>query len=189
MTAQTTVLQNVLPAHLAARQKLNLGCGRKQFEDAVNVDIVGDTKPDIVINLDRTPWPLPDSQFREVCAYDVIEHLDDVVATMEEIHRVCQPGALVHVTVPHYSCVNAFTDPTHRHYFSASSFNYFTGENEFSFYSKARFRMNKRMVIFYPSLSNRVVSRLSNRFVNTYEQRWAWVFPAWYLYFLLEVVK
>ena len=77
-------------------------------------------------------WPLPDDHFKTVFAYDVLEHLDDLVATMEDIHRVCQPGAVLTVTVPHFSCANAFTDPTHRHYFGLRSFNYFTGDNEFA---------------------------------------------------------
>ena len=30
---------------------------------------------------------------------------------------------------------------------------------------------------------------LANRWVDAWEQRWAWVFPAWFLFFKLEVVK
>jgi 2-polyprenyl-3-methyl-5-hydroxy-6-metoxy-1,4-benzoquinol methylase len=44
-----------------------------------------------------------------VHAYDVLEHVDDVAETLEEIHRICRPGASLHVTVPHFSSANAFT--------------------------------------------------------------------------------
>ena len=91
--------------------KLNLGCGLKRIADALNVDIVSRVGPDIVCNLDRRPWPFLDSQFSEVFAYDVIEHCDDVIATMEEIHRVSTDNAIVHITVPHFSSSNTFTDP------------------------------------------------------------------------------
>jgi hypothetical protein len=108
---------------------------------------------------------------------------------MEEIHRVCRDGAVVRITVPHYSCCNAFTDPTHRHYFAASSFDYFTGEHQFSYYSKCRFRRRTTQIVFAHTLLNKVVHRLANRFAAEYERRWAWIFPAWFLYFELEVAK
>lgn len=168
---------------------LNLGCGRKHIPGAVNLDVTADTAPDVVHDLDVTPWPFPDGCFSEVLAYDVIEHLHDIVAAMEQIHRVSRDGAVVKITVPHFSCANAFTDPTHRHYFGWFSFDYFTGENEFPFYTRARFRRRRTQLIFVPNLVNKLAWRLANRYPRRYEQRWAWIFPAWYLYFELEVLK
>jgi hypothetical protein len=131
---------------------LNLGSGRKPRAGALNVDVTSTTNPELVCDLDRTPWPLPDAHFTEVHAYDVVEHLVDVVRTMEEIHRVCLPGAHVFITVPHFSSANSFTDPTHRHHFSARSMQYFTDEHELGFYSSARFRAPQTQIIFNPSL-------------------------------------
>ncbi len=171
------------------KKVLHLGAGRKYHPDAVNVDLVAATKPDVVHNLDVAPWPLPNDHFKEVWAYDVIEHLTDVVCAMEEIHRVCENGAVVKITVPHFSCANAFTDPTHKHYFSVASFNYFTGDHEFGFYTDRRFRKRTAQMVFYPTLTNKLVRRLANRWPVGYERAWAWTFPAWFLYFELEVVK
>ena len=168
---------------------LHLGCGLKKLPGAVNVDLVASVQPDLVHNLDQRPWPLPDNHFREVLAYDVIEHLDDIVGTMEEIHRVCTDGAIVKLTVPHFSCANAFTDITHRHYFSSASFHYFTGENEFPFYSAARFERKVSKIVFRSTLVDRAVWQLANRWPGAYERRWAWIFPAWFLYFELQVKK
>ncbi len=178
-----------LPDSLAHLKKLVLGAGRKKKPDAVNVDIVSSTEPDIRHNLNRMPWPLPSDWFDECDLYDVIEHLEDVVAAMEEIHRVCRNGAVVRITVPHFSSANAFTDPTHRHYFSRFSFNYFTGEHEFSYYSNLRFRSRCGQIVFAMTFLNKLVYRLANRFPAEYERRWAWIFPAWFLYFELEVIK
>jgi SAM-dependent methyltransferase len=178
-----------LPLNLQSRTTLNLGCGLKHVPEAVNLDITRDTNPDVVHDLNQAPWPLPDNHFREVLAYDVIEHLEDFIAAMEEIHRVCSEGAVVRITVPHFSCANAYTDPTHRRLFGYFSFDYVTGENEIQFYSRARFRKLSSRMIFYPSLLNKLVWRLANRYPTGYEQRWAWIFPAWYLYFELEVTK
>ncbi len=168
---------------------LNLGSGTKPRPGALNVDVTARTQPDLVHDLDKTPWPLPDSYFNEVHAYDVVEHLRDIPRTMEEIHRVCAPGARVFITVPHFSSANSFTDPTHRHHFSARSMLYFTDEHKLGFYSTARFRQQQALIVFGQSLTNRFVHRLANRFVIPYEERWAWIFPAWFLYFELEALK
>jgi SAM-dependent methyltransferase len=187
MTARTPI--TITSDFLADRKKLLLGSGNKKQPDAVNVDIVASTGPDLCYNVNCMPWPLPSDRFEECSAYDVVEHLDDTVAIMEEIHRVCRDGAVVRITVPHFSCVNAFTDPTHRHYFSSSSFHYFTGEHEFSFYTNHRFKRRSSRIVFAPTILNKIIHRLANRFPDEYERRWAWIFPAWFLYFELEVVK
>ncbi len=167
---------------------LNLGAGRKRRPDAVNVDLVASTDPELVWDLNNLPWPLPSGHFREVLAYDVIEHLDDIIGVMEEIHRVCSPGALVKITLPHFSCANSYTDPTHRHHFSWFTFHYFTGENQWDFYTARRFKRVGSHLHFYPSLLNKLIWRLANRYPGMYERRWAWMFPAWFLSFELEVI-
>lgn len=178
-----------LPPPLTDRRVLHLGCGRKYHPAAVNVDLVAATGPDLVHDLNARPWPLPDDQFDEVWAYDVLEHLDDVIGSMEEIHRVCRPGAVVRITVPHFSSANAFTDPTHRHYFSHASLNYVTGDSAFDFYTTRRFRRRRVDIRFAPTWVNKLVWRLAARHPAEYERRWAWLFPAWFLSFELEPVK
>lgn len=168
---------------------LHLGCGLKKFPNAVNVDHVASTNPDVVHDLNVCPWPFREGQFAAVHAYDVLEHLGDLVSVVSEIHRVSRDGALVHITVPHFSSANAFTDPTHRHHFGVRSFDYFTDGNPLSFYSKARFKARRRELVFHPTLVNKIVWRLARRFPEEYERRWAWIFPAWFLGFELEVVK
>jgi len=176
-------------SELLQRDILNLGCGRKHLPGAINLDITTATNPDITHDLNVRPWPFPDDHFCEVHAYDVIEHVGDVVGTMEEIHRICRPQAMVRITVPHFSCRNAYTDPTHRHLFTCASFDYFTDGNDLSFYTQARFRIVSNRIFFYPTLLNKLIWRLANRYPETYEQRWTWIFPAWFLQFDLEVSK
>jgi SAM-dependent methyltransferase len=168
---------------------LNLGCGRKRVSGAVNLDLTHETSPDVIHDLDRRPWPFPDDRFDKVLAHDVIEHLAETVATLEEIHRVCRHGALVRITVPHYSSPNAFTDPTHRHHFGRFSFGCMTEEHDLSFYTRARFVERSCRIIFHPTALNKFVWRLANRYPAEYERRWAWMFPAWFLSVELEVVK
>jgi hypothetical protein len=113
----------------------------------------------------------------------------DVVAFMEEVHRVAAPGAVVRLTVPHFSCANAWRDPTHVRAFAHDSLDYFTKSHAFSFYSSARFERVIATINFAPSITGRVLWRLAKRWPAGYENRWAWLFPAWFIYFELRVVK
>ncbi len=67
---------------------LHLGPGKKYMPEAVNVDLVASTRPDMVHNLDRYPWPLADVRFAEVRAFDVVE-LDDVAGMRDASEAVC----------------------------------------------------------------------------------------------------
>lgn len=168
---------------------LNLGCGRHRRENAINLDRVPELNPDVVHDLNKIPWPFQENQFAEVHALDILEHCADLLAAMEEIHRVCRSGAIVRITTPHFSSANSFTDPTHRQHLSYFSFDYFTGEHQFAFYTQKRFLRRGARIVFYPTLLNKLVWRLANRYPEAYERRWAWLFPAWFLSVELEVVK
>jgi SAM-dependent methyltransferase len=169
---------------------LDVGAGRdRSTVGAVTVDCVAGTRPDVVHDLDRYPWPFETGSFDVIVCKEVIEHLADVVRAMEEMHRIGRPGARVHITTPHFSCANSFTDPTHRHHLGYFSFDHFTGENQWNFYTAARFRTVGRRLRFYGRYKNLHVSWVANRFPRFYEEHLAWIFPAWYRAFELEVVK
>lgn len=174
---------------LANRRVLNLGCGRTYLPEAVNVDRRAALGADIIHDLNSIPWPLPDNRFDTALLMDVIEHLRDIVAVLEETHRVCRNGAQVRIATPHFSCNNSYTDPTHLHHLGYFSFHYFTGEHDFDFYTAKRFRRIKTEIVFRPTLVNKLVWRLANHYPEAYERRWAWQFPAWFLSVELEVVK
>ena len=168
---------------------LNLGCGRKRREGCLNVDRSASVRPDLVWNLDEFPYPLPGSHFNHVYASDVVEHVANIPAFMGEVHRVSAPGAILEITTPHFSCSNSYTDPTHLHHLGYFSFDYFTPDNELNFYSDARFEAVERQIVFIPGPFNRIVQNLANRHPAAYEQRFAWVFPAWFMIFRLRAIK
>ena len=169
---------------------LNVGAGLdRSIPGAVTVDRAARTKPDVVHDLDVYPWPFEDDSFDQVVCREVIEHLADAVRAVEEMHRVTRAGGVVHIVTPHYSCSNSFTDPTHRRHLGYYSFDYFTDENQWGFYSEARFRMKRRQIEFYGRYKNALPKWIANRFPRLYEERFAWILPAWYLVFDLEVVK
>ena len=79
---------------------LDVGCGRNKYDGAIGVDYNPDTAADVLCNLDRPPYPFADSQFDEVRAIHVIEHVADVLATMKEFHRLARPGGRIVVVDP-----------------------------------------------------------------------------------------
>lgn len=170
---------------------LSVGCGRKsQQPNLVRLDISPEVDPDIVWDLEKIPYPLNDSSFSEIECFDVIEHLSNIPNNLEEFHRILKPGGLLKITTPHFSCANSYIDPTHKWHLSYFSFDYFSDSHTLSYYSKARYRIKYRHIQFQGGRINRsIFRRLANKFPQSYEQRWAWIFPAWYLYFELEAIK
>jgi hypothetical protein len=164
---------------------LNISCGRKRIDGAVNLDISAGVGADVVHDLNASV--MLRRYFREVWR-TTSSTPARIVPVMEKFTGV--PGrARVHITVPHFSSANAFTDPTHRHQFSCFSFDYFGADHALSFYSRARFTRWPAQIVFYPTLVNKLVHRLANRRPEAYERRWAWMFPAWFLSIDLEARK
>ena len=93
--------------------RINLGCGDDQRDGWYNVDIIPELDPDEVVDLNKTPWPWPDSYFEEVLASNVLEHLDDQHTALQELHRITKPGGRIEVRVPHPNSPGFWADPTH----------------------------------------------------------------------------
>ncbi len=170
---------------------LSVGCGLKAPQNnLVRLDISSAVNPDVVWDLEKTPYPFDDSSFSEIQCLDVIEHLGNIPNALEEFHRILKRDGVLKITTPHFSCANSYIDPTHKWHLSYFSFDYFSDGHCLSYYSKARYRIKYRHIQFQGGKINRsIISRLANKFPINYEQRWAWIFPAWYLYFELEVIK
>ena len=123
---------------------LDVGCGINKRPGAIGLDRNPDTAADVIADLDRFPYPFADGSFDELYAIHVIEHVQDVIRTMEEFHRLVRKGGLVRIETPHYTDFSSFCDPTHRSHLNSYSFRYF-GENSggFGYYSRVRFRERK----------------------------------------------
>lgn len=97
--------------------KLNLGCGYNKLEGWLNVDRFDACAPDLVCDLEQTPWPFEDSSVDEVLLNHALEHLgadsDRFLAIIQELYRVCHGGATVRINVPHPRHDDFMNDPTH----------------------------------------------------------------------------
>lgn len=123
---------------------LDVGCGLNKRPGAIGIDRNARTAADVICDLDQFPYPFRDSSFDELYATHVIEHVADVIRTMEEFHRLVRPGGRIHITTPHYTDFSSFCDPTHRWHLNSFSFRYFgPGHGGFGYYTAARLRERK----------------------------------------------
>ena len=172
---------------------LEVGPGpNRLFPHSMTLDIYPGCHPDIVHDLNVTPYPLADDSFDLVVCLHVLEHVQNLVGATTELWRVLKPGGLLFVEVPYFSSVHFFTDPTHVHAFTTRSFDYYvegTAVSKFG-YSPARF-VKERVHLVVPGRG--WVSNLVRRWINAhhraYEERLAFVFPRHVLQITLRAVK
>lgn len=131
---------------------VDLGCGGRKMKGTYGMDIVPVPGVDIVADMSRG-LPFRDDSLDGIFAYHVLEHLDDFPAAMGEIWRVLKHGGKAYVKVPHASSpYMLWKDPTHRRGLSIATFAYFDDTYfdgyVFSYYSKARFRIEKAKLNF-----------------------------------------
>lgn len=124
--------------------KIDLGSGRVKRNGYISVDkerIPGTV--DLVCDAENR-LPFVDSSIDEVFSRHFFEHVGNLIQLFEEVHRVCKPGARVSITVPYYTSIKAFKDPTHLNFFTEKTFEYFEGKNwenfEFPFHGSFRVR-------------------------------------------------
>jgi SAM-dependent methyltransferase len=95
---------------------VDLGCGDvKQDPEAYGVDLVPSPVVDVVADL-ADGLPFRDSGVDRLYAVHIVEHIPDMLALLDECHRVLCPGGLLHVLFPDRRHVNAYADPTHVRY-------------------------------------------------------------------------
>jgi len=172
---------------------LDVGCGLRKFPGAIGVDRNRASAADVIADLDRFPYPFRDGSFDEIRAIHVIEHVNDVIATMEEFHRLLRPGGRVFIVTPHYTDFSSFCDPTHRWHLTSFSFRYF-GEDHggFSYYSPARFReirVRVRLLNLWRWLGWEWMINRSRRFRRFWEHYLCFMIRGKSIEFELEAVK
>lgn len=100
-------------------KRLGLADGPQSFDDLVTCDINPAHSPDVIWDLNVTPWPWADDTFEEVHAYEILEHLGrqgdaaSFFAHFTECWRILEPGGLLCVTTPAPGSPWLWGDPSH----------------------------------------------------------------------------
>ena len=152
---------------------LDVGCGVNKFPGAVGIDRNPSSRADLLCDLDRFPYPFRDGCFQRIRAVHVLEHLADLVAAVEEFHRLLGAGGRLFIVTPHFSDFSSYCDPTHRRHLSSFSFRYFCEDHGgFGYYSPGRFReisVRLRLLAFWRWLGFEFAVNRSRRFRRFWE--------------------
>src|SRR5437879_1666868 len=126
---------------MSASRTLDVGCGINKYPGAIGIDRNPASRADVLCDLDHIPYPFADNSFDQLRAIHVIEHVSDVIRSMEEFHRRVRPGGRVRIETPNYTDLRPFGDRTHLSPRNTFSFRYF-GEDHagFGYYSQCKFR-------------------------------------------------
>lgn len=172
---------------------LDVGCGIKKHPGSIGIDMNPASAADALVQLDHFPYPFRNGSFDEVRAIHVIEHVADVIRTMEEFHRLLRPGGQVFIATPHYTDFSSFCDPTHRWHLNSYSLRYFGQDNAgFGYYSPVRFReisVRLKLLSLWRYLGFELLVNHWPRFRRFWEHYLCFVVRGKVIEFRLEAVK
>tara|TARA_Y100000310_G_C20667467_1_gene808400 strand:+ start:1124 stop:1669 length:546 start_codon:yes stop_codon:yes gene_type:complete len=170
-------------------KRLNFGCGDDILEGHTNMDLVKLPGVDTIHDFNKFPYPFKDNTFDLVYTSHVLEHVLDLGKVMEELKRICKPGARIVIRVPHFSSGVSYRDPTHQRLFSYFTFEYFTDK---CFYPLPKFKILKRKLNFtrwaFPFL-NKPLNPIINMNQAIYERFFCWILPCAEVIIELGVIK
>lgn len=93
--------------------------GSESWTELMTMDHDPDCNPDVLWDLEITPYPFSDNQFTEIHAYEVLEHIGQqgdyktFFAQFTEFWRILKPDGLFCATVPHWQSLWVWGDPSH----------------------------------------------------------------------------
>jgi SAM-dependent methyltransferase len=175
------------------RRVLDVGCGVNKFPGSIGLDRNEHTRADVIADLDTFPYPFHDNSFGEIRATHVIEHVADVIQTLEEFHRLLMPGGRAVITTPHYTDFSSFCDPTHRWHLNSFSLRYFGDDDAgYGYYSRARFHeisTKVRLLALWRYLGFELLVNRFRRFRRFWEYYLCFVIRGKVIEWQLEAVK
>ena len=180
---------------------LDLGCGKSKKKGYYGVDLSGDV--DIIADLEELLDGLPDGSVSSVFSFHCVEHINNFVQLMHELHRVMTAEGTLEIYVPHFSNPYYYSDPTHVRSFGLYSMDYFCpacvegGRRVPAYWPEISFRIDSVWIkllerkwadrLLFPFMSTIVNS--SRSWQDRYERRFCRLFPADTICFRLTVDK
>lgn len=175
--------------NLSKKTKLVLGSAGIKDPEAITLDVDPKHAPDMVYDLNKTPWPFRDNQFKNILCHHVLEHLDDIDRPMKELHRICSNDGDIYIETPHRSswCADS---PHHKLRFSYFALNgYLEGEGVKWITNDKKFKVIEKKITFHKAFRRYLLHNLFNKFPLCYERFWAHIIPAENLIFHLQPIK
>ncbi len=111
-----------------------------------------------MVNASVLDLPFKENDFDLVCAFDIIEHVDDDHKAVEELKRVCKNDGVIFITVPAFMMLWSHHDVVNQHcrrYVMSGLLNLFKPEPE-----AIIFKSYFNFLLFPPILAFRLASRV-----------------------------
>lgn len=171
------------------QNKINFGSGKNYLNGYLNCDISNDNKVDKIVDLEKR-LPFKDNSVDEVILRMVLEHTQRPIDVMNELYRICKNKAIIKITVPYFSCENAFSNITHYHQFSYTSFDLFEPSHSQHWQGCGNFKIIKKELHWRkPFILFELLFNIHPKVTRLYQELFCWILPARELEIILEVIK
>jgi len=116
---------------------LDLGCGKNKVIGSVGLDKVKLESVDIVHDLLSFPYPLENESYDFIYLRHTIEHfaIENIDLILKECYRILKKNGKIQINVPHVFSLAAYTDLTHKSYYTFNSGKFWDKNNSMSYYS------------------------------------------------------
>jgi len=105
---------------------LDLGCGKNKIKNkeflVIGIDAWKKSDADVFVSCPDIPFK--NQSIDKIYTRHFFEHFvyEDLVTLLKECIRILKENGEIEIIVPHYSCISAFQDPTHRMFFTKRTF-------------------------------------------------------------------
>jgi predicted SAM-dependent methyltransferase len=124
---------------------LEIGCGdaAHRSKKHIGLDII-DYGQEFVWNIEEG-IPLPDNSVSHIHCSHVLEHLEDLIGVINEMHRVLIPGGELYAIVPSQEHEKAYV-PSHIRVFTKWTFDFFQYESYVNEYQSSLWEINELVI-------------------------------------------
>lgn len=109
--------------------RLDVGCGDQKQRGYVGLDIRDLPTVDIIHDMEKTPYPIPDEVCLTIVASHVVEHINPAnfgfMKVMDEWHRIMKDHGRLMIAMPYGYSKGFLQDPTHCNPRNEATWGYF----------------------------------------------------------------
>ncbi|MDD5133665.1 MAG: methyltransferase domain-containing protein [Candidatus Nanoarchaeia archaeon] len=159
-------------------KNLNLGSGKDYKQGFINLDYNKQYRADVYHDINKIPYPFKKEEFDYVYCSHILEHVDDLFKTLDELLRITKVNGKIHIKVPHFSNGNGYNDLSHKRFFGWFTFKQI---QEGYYNKKFNFKIEKQRFNFL-SENHPILNKLCSWKFNIlpkqfYERFLCWIFP------------